>query len=530
MSPFPTREEKEELVLRIRSILRSRQLTMAAVSARSMSDCGRQPEFFIPHNFYYNLRSRTFSPSIYQVFALSKISRYCLEDWLRLFGFDPEEITRLQLSLPCPRSILLDTSVVDCRALVPSYRDRPAPEPTPSSAPLGTLLQFEETRQILSLARSQDASLYMKIGEQDAIAFPDLLPGSIVRIQPAFDPSCLPRAPGEISKRIFLIEHDSCLSCCALRLAENGRLVPAVSWDRYVEIDWAVQNLSSIRGVVDLEVRSLRGVVAPPSLFRLTGCWKPHPLISGPKVSRLLRSTRAQLNLSLRDASGIASRAAELTGNRDWFISPSSLSDYEALDTLPRHLPKLFALCAVYGLNLSSLLQAAGLKSENAGTEMIPGELAGRDWKIALSDEGHPILPNDGSFTSYLSSELGSLPFLLRRSLGTITGLVKPVLRDFFWVGGEPQINHPYLSGSLLVVVDRHKKMPRYSADRPLWQQPVYLVRMRDGRYVCGCGGLENGILILHSFANHLHSSSRLHNLKEAEVVGQIVASLRKLN
>src|SRR5690349_21852597 len=99
------------LVERIHSILASRDLTLYRVSQQSAALYGRFSDFFIPHNLYSDLRTSSFTPSIHQIAALSRISGYRLVDWLKVFGFDVEDILRLQVLLPSKRTILLDTSL-----------------------------------------------------------------------------------------------------------------------------------------------------------------------------------------------------------------------------------------------------------------------------------------------------------------------------------------------------------------------------------------------------------------------------------
>src|SRR5271155_4134625 len=102
-----------DLAERIQSILASRGLTLYQTSQRSEALYGRSSPYFVPHNLYYDLRSGTFSPSIYQFVAFSRITGYRLSDWLRVFGADLENIARLQVSLPSSRTILLDSSLTD---------------------------------------------------------------------------------------------------------------------------------------------------------------------------------------------------------------------------------------------------------------------------------------------------------------------------------------------------------------------------------------------------------------------------------
>ena len=102
-----------ELVDRVRAILQAKRLTLYQCSRKTMSMYGRSSPYFLPHNLYYDLSNETFSPSLHQLFALSKVSGYRFNDWLRVFGFNPEDIARLQILLSSKRTLLLDSSLAD---------------------------------------------------------------------------------------------------------------------------------------------------------------------------------------------------------------------------------------------------------------------------------------------------------------------------------------------------------------------------------------------------------------------------------
>ena len=104
------------VVERVRSILASVGLTLSQASQRAANVFGHSSPFFFPHTLYYQLRRESFSPSLHQVFALSAISGYRFSDWLRVFGFNLEDLATLQISLPSKRTILLDSSWTDSQA------------------------------------------------------------------------------------------------------------------------------------------------------------------------------------------------------------------------------------------------------------------------------------------------------------------------------------------------------------------------------------------------------------------------------
>ncbi len=167
---------------------------------------------------------------------------------------------------------------------------------------------------------------------------------------------------------------------------------------------------------------------------------------------------------------------------------------------------------------------------EEAGLDPIPNRIAHN----SVSPDCHCCTGEssklEGSgFPGELLRQSREVPFFLWRSLDSLSGLVSPSLRDFFWIGGQQTILHPHLANALLVMVNRRRKRPVYSASKPMWQQSLYVIRKRDGTYLCGCCGLDDKTLIIHPYSEHFHSSERLRNRQDAEVVGQIVTVARRL-
>jgi len=111
----------DDLAERVRSVLASKNLTLSRVSQASAARFGRSSAYFLPHTLYREFRLGTFSPSLHQVFAFSKLSGYKLSDWLRVLGCDLEDIPRLQVLLPSKRTMLLDSSLVDAEAWIPWF-------------------------------------------------------------------------------------------------------------------------------------------------------------------------------------------------------------------------------------------------------------------------------------------------------------------------------------------------------------------------------------------------------------------------
>jgi len=293
---------KTELVERVKEILARKGLTMYQVSQRTRVLYGRSSPYFIPHNLYYDLGLGTFSPSLHQLFALSSISDYRLNDWLRIFGFNPEDIARLRVLLPSTRTMLLDSSLADPESWVLWFRNKPGNLPPPAIAPLGKLLDFGPPRRLHSVSQARrNNCVYAKIGLEDALAFPDLLPGSIVRANTRLAKPMLPAASGKAPHCLFLIEHANGICCCRLQAAGRNRVMPLSTQLPYAQVELQLQEEVRILGVLDLEIRSLAKPERPDVPKELAEYWRPRALApEQAMLSRLLRSTRLKLGLSFR--------------------------------------------------------------------------------------------------------------------------------------------------------------------------------------------------------------------------------------
>jgi len=515
----------------VKRILASKNLTLHQVSHATETLYGKCSPFFLPHNFYSELALESFTPSLHQVFALSRVSGYRLADWIQVFGFDTSDVTHLQVLLPVPRTILLDSTLEDPQSWIVWLRSKRT-HPTPSGVvPLGRLLEYAPCRRLASLLRPDSSNfVYAKLGRQDAFSFPDLLPGSIVRVNRTLRPGLPFPADARLSNHYFLIEHTKGFCCCRIQPAGKDRIIPISTQLPYAQVELRVPDEAEILGVVDVEVRPLLKTVRPEVAPDLSRHWRPRALTRADiDLGRLLRHTRMRLALSFREASDLAHQIAEWLGDRQYFASPGSLSDYEALETAPRHIHKAIALCAIYGLKWLTFLRSAGLNIEDTGNEPIPDEILDRSLPTSgvlhsdvLEDQGE--LLND-----WLRQWNSEIPYFLRESLSALSGLRRPSLHDVFWIDQNESPLDLAHTGGLLALVNRRKKKPVHEKSTSLWQQPLYMVLHRDGTYRCAFASLENGTLVLHSYAQGYHRSERLRNRHDAEIAGQVVCFARKL-
>ena len=523
-------KSRAELAERIRSILASKQLTLHEASQRSATLFGRSSPYYLPHNLYYDLAHGHFSPSLFQLFAFSRISGYRLRDWLLLFSFDISSIPHLQILLPSKRTALLDSSLEDPNVRLPWFRSLGSGILPADVTPLSQLLQWTQPQPARSLAEDKDDNvLYAKIGREDAMAFPEVLPGSIVRVNPAGKREVFQQLTAHGSGRLSLIQHARGFSCCHIRLAGQQRIATISSQLPYAQMEFRVPEEARVIGVVDLELRSLLDPQMPSIPKALARRWKPKLLAPDPaRLGLLLRRARLEMGLSFRAAAALSRQVADALRDARYFTASGSLSDYETLDTPPRHVHKIFTFCAMYSLRLNAVFQAVGLSAEEAGQEPIPDLLTA---SAASAPGAAPAQVSENApsgFMRGLLDEVGAVPLFLRRSLTTICGLRRVSLKDIFWIGGTDINVHPHLAGGILAVVDRHRKRLNDCGSKLPWQQPLYVVLKRDGTYLCGCCSRENTGLVVHTYPGGVHKQEQFRN-RDVEVIGKIVSIARKL-
>ncbi len=529
MPSQPTRISNGELADRIKSILARRNLTLYQVSERSAALFGQSSPHYLPHNLYYDLRHGSFTPSIFQLFALSRISSYRFTDWLRVFRFDVGAIPRLQIQLSSNRTVLLDSSMENPHTLVPWLRNLPAGAEPEDVLPLSQVMEWTRPRTLASLGRLRDKGfLYAKIGYQDSWSFPELLPGSIVRVRLTSIDDLLQRLRGEQSKSLILLENAKGFCCCRIRVVGAGRIAMVPSQMPYARVEFSVPQEARIIGTADLEIRNLLRPEQPAVPREFAKRWRPETLLAMPtQLGPLLRQARLRMGLSFREASAISREIANLLDDLRYFTAPSSLSDYES-GNIPRHIHKVITFCVVYSLDLETILQSLGLSPQDAGQEPIPQVLTGRPLSAAAEEIAETDESEQTGFLGRLLGEFGEIPFFLRGSFHIMSGLRIPSLKDCFWIGGARE-SHPYLAGALLALVNRQKKKPNDCGSKPMWQQPLYVVLKRDGIYLCGCCSRENNSLVVHTYSSGVHRRDQFRH-RDAEVIGKIVTVARKLS
>jgi hypothetical protein len=211
---------------RFRSVLATRELTVNSLSKKTEQLFGAPSSYFIPHNFCYNIVAYGLTPHICQVFALSKITGYSFTDLLIFFGFPPNIISRHQSKMHTQRTILLPSASYDQDALLPYFGSRVKPELMDSTCPLSRIISRNPLSPVHKIkACNRKSYLYARIGTEDALAFPDLVPGSIVRVDPLRCSVEEESARKDAKPPIYLVEHSLGLTCCHVSSLGRDRIL-----------------------------------------------------------------------------------------------------------------------------------------------------------------------------------------------------------------------------------------------------------------------------------------------------------------
>jgi hypothetical protein len=312
---------------------------MAQVSALTGMRYGKKTPYFIPPTFFFR-QKQGITPHICQIVALSQVTGFRFTDWMNVCGFDLKLILALQLRIHTERT-----------AIVTPAHKFPAQDPT--------LVGWDSRPQ------TNGRYFFAKIGSRDAVVFPRLIPGSIVRADRSYSPHALDDASS--ANRLWLVEHSGGLTCCYVKRVDTEHVVllpnrpPLSSWPLRLSRE------ARILGLVDLELRPRETAQVEPMCAPTKSELLPMaPHGRGMGFAKLLRGSRSRAGLTLRAAHELTIRVARVLENRHYRIALGLLSDYEAMDKLPRHVAKIMSLCIVYGIDPWELMEASGIHVDDS--------------------------------------------------------------------------------------------------------------------------------------------------------------------
>lgn len=513
-----------QIPLRVKSILESKGLTLHEVSQKSAQIKGCSQPCLIPHNFYHVLRTQPFRPNLPQVCALSKITGYLLYDWLMVFGIDPGRIAELQAILPHKRTAVLDMSIDYRDPWIAQFRENPeATASAPGLVPLGQKVSFmRQGIRPIPIAQTRPQFIYAKIGLEDTLTFPDLLPGSIVRINPAVRPDHDFSNAAASTGNIFLIERSSGFWCCRLYCPGKGHVIPLDGRTPYTDVELRIPDHVRVLGAVDTEFRDVASARRRPTTAYWKSLWEQASVEQDRrKLGDQVGQARLRAGLSFREASIESRWIAELIGDQHYFVAPASLSDYEALESPPRHIEKILTLCILYGLPFALFVDHTAIRPGDLGREPIPTGLACPDDHERASSALVRI--RTSSSHDDRLHRIEELPVFLTEPKNRRFSIL-----DCFWAPNEMLGLHPLLRNVLVVAVNRHQRSVK-ARDSSYWQQALYILTRRDGTYFCAHGRRENGKIIIHEYSKNIHGYPQDLRSADAEIVGQVRMIVRKL-
>jgi transcriptional regulator with XRE-family HTH domain len=324
--------------------------------------------------------------------------------------------------------------------------------------------------------------------------------------------------------RIFAIEHDRGIVCARLKPSSNGRVTVCPQALAYPPIELKLDSDAHLLGLVDFEFRRMTGYESPSLSSKTARSWMPAPLAEPRTFGQHLHQARLRAGLSFQSASDRTRTTARQLRDTRFFCAPSALSNLEAGDSLPRHIHKLIALAATYGLSIAGLLKTVGMPLDNAGSEAMP-----RTW-FRTATQAKRTSQRYSEFLRVFEARFGPIPFFLRHALRQFTGLPGLSILDLFWAGSTQDWNHPYLKNALLFAVNRRSKNPAPSPAFPIWAQPVYLLDLRNGEHLCAACSLDRDTLLVRPCTTASRTIMRLKNHEEVEIVGKVVAIARFLD
>ncbi len=370
----------------IKNILSRSGYTVTQLSSSTGRCYGCRSPYFIPPTFLYKLTTGV-TPHICQIVALSESTGYRFVDWMKMCGFDLQHIPRLQMRLHSERTVLVTPMEFEAASFhSQSSAFREAAFSSSISSRLDGAWQSNRRRY-----------LFAKIGRRDALVYPGLTPGVIVRVDRDYGGRIRGADHAFINNLLWLVELPGGLTCCHVKWIGDSQIVLLPSRPPWGSLPLRLPTEARILGLVDTRSRALRQAdsqprVSPIKFEQLSSPCGPEKM----KVSDLLRASRRRTGLTFRAAHQLTGAVAKILASRDYAIGLGLLSDYEAMAKLPRHIAKIISLCVTYCIDMRDFMEAAGVKIDDSA-------------KIPLPTLDQPPLPDFlGSAEPYRSFGIGA--------------------------------------------------------------------------------------------------------------------------
>ena len=524
-------------VRRLKALLESLDLTMYHVSqVTARAPFGKGTRAHIRDAFYAELDSGQ-TPDIHQVAALAKITGHRFIDWLALFGYHVADLLKLQLEFLTERTVLLPNVLYDPLTMVPWVRRLDPHADLDHTQPLAMLIDAMGYESIGGLDKlNRKRYLYARIGKRDDMLRSRLAAGSVVRV----DPTQTTVTPvGSHHRPIYLVQHLGGLCCCYVERLDEHHIVllPDDGASHFMRCRLGAEAV--ILGTVDTE---LRPITAQPidtpagPREKYQGSHRMRLFESLPDVQAgpgaFARLSRERLGICFREAQAMTRALAKRFEDKHYNVALGSLSDAETQNILPRHIPKILSLCAVYGMDMWQYLRAGSVAiDELNGTPIPPQYLSDDETPINSVPLMPSVPPSEATITAteMIMNRLGEIPFFLLKYLGDLIGQEQLSLDDVYVWGQRERALHPLLQGAILLIVNRRqRRVPDARMRLSLSQRPLFLIRTPSGQLLAGMCAVDGDVLLVQP-----HNASRTPVLsfqaRDVEVIGRISAVLRSI-
>jgi hypothetical protein len=356
-------------VQNIRNILSRVGYTVAQLSASTGRRYGTRSPFFIPPTFLYKLRSGV-SPHICQIVALSECTGYRFVDWMKICGFDLQQIPRLQLRLHSERTVLITPTQFDRGPL----RSRPSGFDKESHVSSSSIASGMEFRVRGRWQHDRRRYLLAKVGRRDALIYPQLMPGAIVRADRHFRQWIHGADLASMPDLLWLVELPGGLTCCQVRWIEENQIVLLPSRPPWGSLPLRLPTEARILGLLNpgrgfVKQKTLRSLARP---VKFKSAFSPSRAKEKMRFSELLRVSRRRTGLTFRAAQQLTGAIAQILGCRDYAIGLGVLCDYETMSRLPRHIAKIISLCVTYCIDIRELMETVGVEIEDSTKLRLP--------------------------------------------------------------------------------------------------------------------------------------------------------------
>jgi hypothetical protein len=525
----PRREPRERIAV-FDAILAGKGFTRYSIAKKTKELYGESSPYCIDSTFANDVFVRLASPHICQIVALSRLTRYSVVSWLEFVDLPPEMISRWQVRLHRDQTTLLPSVTYDKHSLIPFLGTRINPSDLDWTVPFSRIAKYTDALSIGSVEPlNRKAFLYARIGKQDTFAFPDLVPESVVRVDPANITLETGFSVAEHQGPLYLVEYPGGITCCHVKRLDQQRILLAPHLVDFEHLTLRLHTEANILGTVNAEVRPMLASVKPTrrpirGAFRVIDVGDD--LARRLSAGELLRHARTRLRLSIRDVHQMSLQLVSELENRQFLLSTGLLGELEN-GGHPRHIEKIISVCIIYSLDLWIYLGALGTSLEGTGTEAIPLQ-----HRIVIPSADQEVKSNEPlsglNLARLLSDRLGEIPLFFRHSFPYQVDGREVTSRDLYWFGQREKVFHPLLQGAILLAIDS-TRMHHMTATT--WQdpslRPLFLALQRDGRYACGFAALNRNAVTIEPHPDCPAEPIRFVNGLQAEVLGRVVALAR---